>query len=61
MKHLEYKKELYSKSDVYATIYLSKKEALVLVQNIVQQVNCDVSEVEIGMSLKELKEQADEG
>ena len=57
MKHIDYRKELYSGSDVYATIYMTKKEALILAQNLLQQINCDVSEIEIGMALKQLKEQ----
>ena len=59
MKHTDYRKDLYSKSDVYATIYMTKKEALILAQNLLQQINCDVSEIEIGMALKQLKEKGE--
>ena len=60
MKHIDYKKELYSKSDVYVTIYMTKKEALILAQNLLQQANCDISEIEIPMALIQLKEKGDE-
>ena len=57
MKHLDYKKELYSKSDLYASIWLSKKEALSLAENLIRQANCDVSEIVMSMALKEIEEQ----
>ena len=55
MKQLDLRKELYANSSHLLYISMSKKEALVIAQNLLQQVNCDVREVEISMSAKENK------
>ena len=53
MKLLDLKKELYANSDYQLYLSMSKKDALILAQNLLQQVNCDVKEVEIQLSAKE--------
>lgn len=53
MQQLELKTSLYSNSSHVLYISMTKKEALALAQNLIQQVNCDVKEVDIMMTARE--------